>query len=394
MQNRVLAFTSAVRFAAGNHRRAVHCAANMKYKKLGSSDIEVSECCLGIMTFGIQVSAEASYELLEYAVKERNINFIDTAEMYPVPSSDSRWKPGRSEEILGTWLKKTPGLREKVVIATKVSGFQSKSATASNRTVPPGPKEGVPARLDKNSIHMACDGSLRRLQTDYIDVYQIHWPDRYVPIFGGRLYEIKAERDSISIEETVEAMGELIKAGKIRSWGLGNDTMYGVSEAIHACDKLGVPRPVSIQNHYSIFDRSFEYTLHEGCTESRYNISLLPYSVLCAGVLSGKYLGGKKPKGSRAALYPFFMRRYFSTVCTQMAEDLNRVAKEEGTTLTKLMLAWCKSKVFIGSTIIGVTKMEQLKENIDGFEENISSRALERVEEIWRRSPDPVFIEE
>eukprot|EP00189_Rhodosorus_marinus_P003428 CAMPEP_0113963946 /NCGR_PEP_ID=MMETSP0011_2-20120614/6824_1 /TAXON_ID=101924 /ORGANISM="Rhodosorus marinus" /LENGTH=351 /DNA_ID=CAMNT_0000976109 /DNA_START=150 /DNA_END=1205 /DNA_ORIENTATION=+ /assembly_acc=CAM_ASM_000156 len=347
------------------------------------------------MTFGIQVGEEQTHQILDKAIKEMDINFLDTAEMYPVPSTDPNWVPGRSEEYIASWLAKNPGMREKIVIATKVSGFSPQSETAANRemrSTPPTKEEGIPSRLDKESILKACDASLRRLQTDYIDVYQVHWPDRYQNIFGSVHFNPELQRDGdVPIEETVAAMGELIKAGKIKYWGLGNDNTFGVCQAINACDKLNVPRPISIQNHYSFLDRRFELELVEACDTRNYNISLLPWSVLCGGALTGKYIGGKAPEGSRGKLYPFFMGRFFTKSSQQAIPELMQIAEENGMSMTTLMLAWYNSKKFIGSTIIGVTTMAQLEECRGAFDVELDKSVRDAVERTWAKYPNCVF---
>eukprot|EP00189_Rhodosorus_marinus_P014054 CAMPEP_0184738622 /NCGR_PEP_ID=MMETSP0315-20130426/1274_1 /TAXON_ID=101924 /ORGANISM="Rhodosorus marinus, Strain UTEX LB 2760" /LENGTH=351 /DNA_ID=CAMNT_0027206465 /DNA_START=165 /DNA_END=1220 /DNA_ORIENTATION=- len=347
------------------------------------------------MTFGVQAGEELTHQILDKAIKEMDVNFLDTAELYPTPWTDPRWKPGRSEEFIASWLAKNPGMREKIVIATKVSGFQPQSETAANREIrstPPTKEELIPSRLDKESILKACDASLRRLQTDYIDVYQIHWPDRYQNLFGGVHFDPELQRDGdIPIEETVAAMGELIKAGKIKYWGLGNDNSFGVCQAINACDKLDVPRPITIQNHYSFMDRRFELELIEACDARNYNISLLPWSVLCGGALTGKYLGGKSPEGSRRKLYPSFMERFFMESTEPCVLELNQIAGESGMSLTTLMLAWYNSKKFIGSTIIGVTTVAQLEECRTAFDVQLDQSVLDAVERVWTKYPNVLF---
>ena len=228
------------------------------------------------MTWGVQNTEAEAHEQLDYAIKDRGVNFIDTAEMYPVPSSAPGWRPGRTEEYIGTWLAKNPEWRSRVVLATKVSGFNPRSETGGNRFDPP--KEHADCRLDAESVKMACDASLRRLQTEYIDLYQLHWPDRYAPNFGSSVYDPSKERDAVPIKETVAALGELIAAGKIKHYGLSNETTYGVCEFVRAADELGVPRPVSIQNSFCLLHRSFETELAEACAPSHYDIALLPWT--------------------------------------------------------------------------------------------------------------------
>ena len=283
-------------------------------KKLGWSDVEVSAVCLGTMTMGVQSNEEESHQvrrrarkrkvargcvcaltrapcdapchthtqLLDYYVLERGGNFLDVAEMYPAPASDPRWMPGVSEEILGKWFAKRPEVRSKVILATKVMGFSPNSDSAGNRKVTlgtgklaeNGKPEPVPARLDRESILEACEASLKRLQTSYIDLYQLHWPDRYAPTFGALAYDPTRERKAVPFEETVGAMKTLIDAGKIKFWGLSNETTFGVCELVKAADAVGCPRPVSIQNQFSLLYRPFEGELAEACAPSHYNITL------------------------------------------------------------------------------------------------------------------------
>jgi len=354
---------------------------------LGSSGLKVSAVCLGTMTFGVQNSEAEGHEQLDYYVKERGCNFIDTAEMYPVPSSDPRWKPGATEEIIGTWIAKNTDLRSQIIVATKVSGFNPNSETIGNRTVPPSaPADG---RLDAASIRAACEASLRRLQTPYIDLYQLHWPDRYAPIFGTTQYNPEKERDSVPIKETVAALGKLIAEGKIKHYGLSNETPFGVCEFCREADALGVPRPVSIQNSFSLVHRAFEDALAECCAPSHFNIGLLPWSPLAGGALSGKYQGGAKPEGGRFTLFPTFMSRFQSARTNSAVEKYQAVADREGLSLATLALAWCRSRWYCSSTIIGATSMSQLKENMDAFTKEISPEGLQAIDEIHVNCRDP-----
>ena len=232
---------------------------------LGNSTIEVTNVCLGTMTWGVQNTEEEAFEQLDYAIKVRGVNFIDTAELYPVPSSSALWVAGNTEKIIGKWIERNKELRKELIVATKVAGFIEASDIPKMRTEPPG-KEKMSTRLDRESILSACDASLRRLKTDYIDVYQLHWPDRYIPLFGSCEYDRRKERDGkfapVAFEETVLALKELLDAGKIKSYGLSNETSYGVCEFVRVADKLGVPRPVSIQNSFCLLHRSYESSQH------------------------------------------------------------------------------------------------------------------------------------
>jgi len=361
---------------------------------LGNSGVDVTEVCLGTMTWGVQNTEEEAHEQLDYAVKTRGINFIDTAEMYPVPSSAEGWKPGRTEEYIGTWLEKNPEIRSKVVIATKVSGFNPNSETGGNRFTPPKPK--ADCRLDAESVKMACDASLRRMRTDYIDLYQLHWPDRYVPGFGNNVYEPKNERpNTVPVRETVAALGELIRDGKIKHYGLSNETTFGVCEFVRAADELGVPRPVSIQNSFCMLHRSFETELAEACAPSNYNIGLLPWTPLAGGALSGKYMRGQKPEDGRLVKYPSFMQRYLNAPSQAATEKYEAIATEAGVSLATLALAWCRTRWYVSSTIIGATSMAQLRENIDAFDTEkvtLSEEVLKKIDDVHFACRDPCMI--
>ncbi|CAI5519897.1 unnamed protein product [Closterium sp. Naga37s-1] len=381
------------------------------------------------MTFGQQNTEKEGHALLDYAVS-RGVNFVDVAEVYPVPmrrcvhqrahvcflphhpplprfssylpaappsrslSPPSRsWSTsetaGRTEEILGTWLKNKD--RSSIIVATKVAGYNPASYTPGNREQPRS-NELADCRLDRESIRKACAASLRRLQTDYIDLYQIHWPDRYVPKFGVTQYKPEKEYPSIPIEETVAAMGELIKEGKIRHYGLSNETTFGVCEYVHAARRLGVPPPVSIQNSFSLVHRSFETELAEACAPSHYNIGLLPWSPMGGGALSGKYNGGKKPPGARFTLFQGYQERFTTGAMAEASQVYTDFAESVGIPPAQLALAWCKSRWYVTSTIFGATTMEQLKENLDAFEMDLSPEVLEGIDKIHLQKKDPAML--
>jgi aryl-alcohol dehydrogenase-like predicted oxidoreductase len=270
-----------------------------------------------------------------------------------VPSSDPSWKSGTTERYIGNWLASNPGIRENLVIATKVAGFNPSSDTPGNRYDPPrGGK--LPARLDAESVLAACDSSLRRLQTSYIDLYQVHWPDRYVPLWGSRMYDPNNERpDSVPIKETARTLKQLLGAGKIRAYGLSNETTFGVAEWCRAADELNMPRPATIQNQFCLLERSFEAHLAEACAPSNYNVGLLPWSVLAGGALTGKYLGkfdadGKIAdptlKGTRYERYSQFQSRFCLPRAVEATEKYAAVAKEAGISLATLAQAFCKTR--------------------------------------------------
>ena len=357
----------------------------------------VTNVCLGTMTFGVQNSEREAHEQLDYAVNRRGVNFIDTAEMYPVPMSDPSWQPGRTEEYIGSWLNKKSASRSELVIATKIAGFGASERIVNNRSTARGGGKAT-GRLDKASVIAACDASLRRLNTDYIDLYQLHWPDRYVPIgafFGSPAYDPARERaGSVPIRETVEALGELIASGKIRHYGLSNESTFGVCEFVRAADELGIPRPVSIQNSFCLLHRSFETELAEACAESNYDIGLLPWTPLGGGALTGKYLdGANNPSEGRLIKYKKygFHQRYLNDPSREATEEYKKIADEEGVSLATLALAWCRSRWYVSSTIIGATTMEQLEENIDALAPStmLSEGALEAIDKVHERCRDP-----
>ena len=294
---------------------------------LGNSTIEVTNVCLGTMTWGVQNTEEEAFEQLDYAIKVRGVNFIDTAELYPVPSNSALWVAGNTEKIIGKWIERNKELRKELIVATKVAGFIEASDIPKMRTEPAG-KEKMSTRLDRESILSACDASLRRLKTDYIDVYQLHWPDRYIPLFGSCEYDRRKERDGkfapVAFEETVLALKELLDAGKIKSYGLSNETSYGVCEFVRVADKLGVPRPVSIQNSFCLLHRSYETELAETCAPSHHNISLLPWTPLAGGALSGKYLNGAKTEKSALYRIPYVSRSIHQRSFTNRHEEIRR----------------------------------------------------------------------
>ncbi|KAF8062963.1 tas [Scenedesmus sp. PABB004] len=339
----------------------------IKVHKLGGSDLEVPICCLGTMTFGEQNDEAQSFEILDYALS-RGINFLDTAELYPVPPSEKN--NARTERIIGAWMADRAIPRSKVIIATKVASCMpgaDRSYIVANRSDPPLASAPQPA-LTRDQILAACDGSLRRLRTTYIDLYQLHWPARYAPIFGSRQFSPdKAWTGHPSIDEQVGAIGELIKAGKVKHWGLSNETAFGVCSFCDAARRLGVPAPVSIQNDFSPFLRTFEGDLAEACAPGNHNIGLLAYGVLAGGTLSGKYLPGSGADTSRArhAAFPWFQPRYINARTTAAAADLRDLAASKGLSPAVLAQAWAASRWYMGAVIIGATTLEQVKENID-----------------------------
>ena len=329
----------------------------METTRLGRSDLQVSRICLGTMTFGEQNTEAEGHSQLDYAVS-RGINFIDTAEMYPVKPRAETY--GSTERIVGTWLKRQQ--RERIVLATKVAGPARM----------PWIRNG--GDLTPDSIRAAVDASLARLQTDYIDLYQIHWPARNAPIFGQKQFDPANERECASIQAQLEAMGELVRAGKIRYVGVSNETPWGVAEFVKQAELHGLPRIATIQNPYNLLNRSFEQGLDEACF--RTDVSLLVYSPLAFGQLTGKYLGGDlahpvfdaQAKGRLTRFPPDWSPRYLRPESLAAAARYVTLAREHGLSPASLALAWSYSRWFAASTIIGATSLEQLRENIDAWQ--------------------------
>ncbi len=341
------------------------------YKRLGTSQLEVSQVCLGTMTFGQQNTEREGHQQLDYAL-ERGVNFIDTAEMYPVPACAET--QSATESIIGGWLAGASSRRDKIVLASKVSGNSAMTWI----------RDG--ARLDRANIQRAAEDSLRRLHTDRIDLYQIHWPDRYVPKFGGLHFEQSQYYENASIAETVAAMAELIQCGKIRAYGLSNETPWGVCQYLREAERQGAPRPVSIQNAFSMLNRTFESHLAEVSFHEQ--IPLLAYSPLAFGFLTGKYRHGALPADSRVALFPLYPQRYASKVNREEATEAYAELAGPGG-LTALALRFVASRPFCASTIIGATTMAQLAENIDAFQQPLSADEANAIDAIHWRFPNP-----
>ncbi len=343
----------------------------MEYKKLGDSDLLVSEICLGTMTYGQQNTIEDARQQLDYAVAQ-GVNFIDTAEMYPVPGRAET--QGKTEEYIGEWLVKQQ--RDKLIIATKVAGRASRLSWI----------RGEKRRVDRSNVEQAVEDSLKRLRTDYIDLYQIHFPDRYVPLFGAPDYDPTQERETVPIAEQLEIFADLIKAGKIRYLGLSNETPWGVCEFCHLAKQLGLPKVVSIQNAFNLLNRVFQIHLAEACRFN--NVGLLAYSPLGFGLLTGKHLNGKA-ENSRMALFPGFGQRYDKTNVTEAVKAYVEIAHKHNLTPVQLALAFVRSRWFVTSTIIGATTMEQLKENLSSVELKLDKDILAEIDAIHARYPNP-----
>lgn len=321
----------------------------MEYRQLGESDLRVSALSLGTMTFGEQNSEADAHAQLDLAVS-RGVNFIDSAEMYPVPPRAET--QGRTESYIGSWLKHQP--RDKLIIATKIAGPSRGFSWIRNSP-----------RINRQHLEAAIDGSLKRLQTDYVDLYQIHWPDRYVPMFGATGYDVAQEHDTVPIAEQLEALADLVKAGKVRHIGLSNETPWGVSEFVRCAEKFGLPKIVSVQNAYHLMNRTFEAGLAEVCHHAK--VGLLAYSPLAFGHLSGKYLTDPQAKG-RITLFPGFGQRYAKPNVASASKEYVRIAREASLSPAQMALAFVRTSWFTSSVILGATSLQQLKGNLDSVD--------------------------
>lgn len=344
----------------------------MKYTTLPNTDVKVSKICLGTMTWGEQNTEAEGHEQMDYAL-EQGVNFFDTAELYAVPAKAETY--GRTEEIIGTWFKKT-GNRDKVVLASKIAGAGPYTAHIRENG------------FAKEAIIEAVEGSLQRLQTDYIDLYQLHWPERGVNCFGVRDYPFATSREEAENHlEILETLDQLIKQGKIKHVGLSNETPWGTLQYLQAAKQQNLPRMSTIQNSYSLIHRGYEYGMSE--VSLRENIGLLVYSPLAQGVLTGKYLNGQNPEGARGTLFPNYITRYQGEGAERAVKKYLEIAHRHQMTLTELSLAFVNQLPFVTSNIIGATKMSQLKENIGSINVNLSEQILQEIEEVHQLIPNP-----
>lgn len=345
----------------------------MEYRKLGRTDLDVSLICLGTMTWGNQNTLDEGHEQMDYAL-DRGINFFDTAEMYAVPPSAETY--GKTEEIIGHWFADRNN-REKVILASKVAG--------------PGLSwvRGGDYKIDCKSITEALEGSLKRLQTDYVDLYQLHWPNRGSHAFQQH-WQFDPDFDSNAIEanftEVLETLQDFIKQGKIRHIGLSNETAWGTMKYLQLSEKMGLPRMQSIQNEYSLLDRRFDFDLQEVARAEE--CGLLAWSPLTRGMLSGKYLDGKRPKGARLTITPSKERRD-TPQCNNAIRAYIAVAEKHGLDVCQMALAFVNSRPFVTSNIIGATSMEQLKTNIDSIDITLGQDVLNDIETVRRDYPIP-----
>ena len=343
----------------------------MKYRMLPGTELRVSAVCLGSMTWGEQNSEAEAHAQLEYAVAQ-GINFIDTAEMYPVPPNAAT--QGRTEAYLGRWLSRRP--REGLAIATKVAGPGRRDWIRNGRT-----------DLTREVIAEAVETSLARLQIERIDLYQIHWPQRNVPLFGGTEFDPTKEKEGPSIREQVEGMAALIDAGKVRYYGLSNETAWGVCEFRRVAKELGVPGPVSIQNSYSLVSRNVDNDLAE--VLFREGMSLLAYSPLAGGMLSGKYLNGMQPPHARFTLFDTLGVRFRKPMVRAAIEAYATLARQRGISLVELALGYVRSRWFVGASIIGATSLAQLEEDIAAAQFELDTATLAEIAAIQARFPNP-----
>ncbi len=340
---------------------------------LPGTDVSVSVICAGTMNWGTFNTEPEAHEQLDYAVSH-GVNFIDTAEMYPIPPKKEL--QGTTETYVGAWLKKQK--RDSLIIASKIAAsnlIQTRDTPDGGRTI-----------YDRVNILAAIDGTLTRLQTDYVDIYQIHWPERETNFFGPRGFE-KLGASGTPIEETLEALAEIVKAGKVRYIGISNETPWGLNEYLRLAKEKGLPRVVTIQNQYSLINRTFEVGLSEICL--REGVGLLPYSPLSKGVLSGKYLGGVIPEGSRFAYALRDINRYNPPHAQDAIQKYAELARANGMEPAEMALAWVNMRPFVTANIIGTRSMEQIKTDVATAEITLSKDILEEIAKIYTEHPDP-----
>ncbi|MGL5360987.1 MAG: NADP(H)-dependent aldo-keto reductase [Shewanella sp.] len=335
----------------------------MEYRRIPHSNLQISKICLGTMTWGEQNSQAEAFAQLDYAIGQ-GINFIDTAEMYPVPPKPET--QGETERILGQYLK-THGKRDELVIATKISAPGGKSDYIRKNMA-----------LDWNNIQQAVDASLTRLQIDTIDLYQLHWPDRHTNFFGQLMYQEQDSEQQTPILETLEALADVIRQGKVRYIGVSNETPWGLMKYLQLAEKHGLPRIITVQNPYNLLNRSFEVGMSE--ISHREELPLLAYSPLAFGALSGKYCHNQWPEGARLTLFKRFARYSGSQMALEATEAYVDLAHEFNLSPAQMALAFVNSRKFVGSNIIGATNLVQLKENIDSMAVSLSPELLARLE--------------
>jgi aryl-alcohol dehydrogenase-like predicted oxidoreductase len=343
----------------------------MKYKKLGTTDLDVSLICLGTMTWGTQNSEEDAFEQMDYSVS-KGINFFDTAELYSVPPTAESY--GKTEKMIGNWFEKRKN-REKVILASKIAGPRCDWIRGGKNS------------YNEKNLGEAIDGSLKRLKTDYIDLYQLHWPERSTNCFGLREFNInEEEKEWNSFESILQALEKYIKIGKIRYIGISNETPYGLSKYLELSKSKNLPRIMSIQNPYSLVNRTYEIGMSE--ISIRDKCGLLVYYPLAAGALSGKYRDGQMPKNSRMALFKGW-ERMINPLAMKAYDEYYKLAKDNDMTMVQLAQSFVNSRPFVTSNIIGATTMEQLKENIDAIDIELSDEIMNKINLIHNNNPNP-----
>ncbi|MEM9018125.1 MAG: aldo/keto reductase [Verrucomicrobiota bacterium] len=341
------------------------------FREIPHSDLRVSLIGLGTMTWGEQNTEEEGHEQMDYALEE-GVNFFDTAEMYPVPPMAETTH--ETERIIGTWFQ-SRGTRDKVLIATKAVG------PSPHMTYIRGG-----SRHNRRHLTEALEGSLERLRTDHIDLYQLHWPDRDVPLFGTRDYSPPGSSDAIPIEETLEVLGDFVVQGKVRYIGLSNETAWGTMKFLEVATRNGLPRVITVQNSYNLLNRTFDSGLSEVCHEE--GVRSLPYSPLAFGRLSGKYRNGALPEGARITLWERFAR-YNGPNSDAAIEEYAKIAEEAGLSLAEMSLAWINQRHHVASNLIGATTMEQLKANIASVSLELPGEVRKAIDSVHHRFPNP-----
>ena len=347
----------------------------MNFKKLGNTDLKVSTICLGTMTWGEQNTKKDAFKQMDYAI-EQGINFFDTAELYAVPmKAETR---GKTSQFVGDWLLKKKN-RDKIIIADKVAG------RSSFPWMRPG---GEKTCLNKKQINFAINRSLKDLKTDYVDLYQVHWPDRPYNAFSGVLeYKHNNSNNYVGIEETLDALNDLIKIGKVRYLGISNETPWGTNQYLKFSEEKKLARIVSIQNAYNFLNRSFEVGLSE--IAIREKVGLLAYSPLASGYLSGKYRNGSIPKNSRIDLFSSYFPRYQTLNGEKAIEEYWDLSKDFNLNIAQMAIKFCEIQPFVTSVIIGATTLEQLKTNIDSVDINLNKEIIKKIGEIQKKYPNP-----
>ncbi|MDC0339561.1 aldo/keto reductase [Pelagibacteraceae bacterium] len=343
----------------------------MKFKKLGNTNLDVSVICLGTMTWGTQNSEKDAFEQMDYSVNN-GVNFFDTAEIYSVPPDSESF--GKTETMIGNWFEKRRN-REKIILASKVAGPRLDWV------------RGGENNYNEKNIGKAIDGSLKRLKTDYIDLYQLHWPERSTNCFGRREFQVnKDEAEWNDFENVLKALEKFIKSGKIRYIGMSNETPYGLSKYLELSKNKDLPRMMSVQNPYSLVNRTYEIGMSE--ISIREQCGLLVYYPLAAGALSGKYRGGRMPKNSRMTLFKGW-ERMINPLAMKAYDEYYELAREYNMTMVQLAQAFVNSRPFVTSNIIGATTMEQLKENIGSIGRELTEEMMEKINLIHNNNPNP-----